>query len=691
MVTLKQKFHYLPDHSIDIESWLDDVSKHTYLKDISLIRRAADLAATSSKGLTTFYGQPYIEQGLSMAEILLDMRLDQDSIAAAVITSTAEHTTITIETIQEKLGESVAKLVQSVLKINVLNNLQSKGARSKTQLDRLRKIFLAMVSDIRVVLIKLAERTCMMRGIKNISPVERKRIAEETMDIYAPLANRLGIGQLKWELEDSAFHYIDPETYKTIANFIAERRIDREQRIQEIIKKLESALAKVNIKTKINGRAKHIYSIYLKTFRKHLDYKNIYDYSAVRILVPDIQDCYTALSVAHSLFEHVPAEFDDYIANPKANGYRSIHTAVIGTDGKHLEIQIRTNEMHEEAEHGVAAHWIYKEHHTPQSGYEAKITYLRQLLAWHKDLAKQDDAQGQLPEEFLDDTVYVFTPAGDIIDLPKGSTPLDFAYHIHSELGHRCRGAKIKGHIVPLTYQLKTGDQVDIITAAHGKPSRDWLSKDAGYLHTARARSKVAHWFKQLESDQTVEAVKTPVERESRTAISHPDFDNNDKQSFLSTKPVKESQSGLEIAGIHDLLTRIAKCCKPIPGDHVIGYITQGRGVSIHRQDCNNIATNCSRDANRMIQVAWDNKKLGNYYVDLKIRANGQQELLKEITSLLANAKIDLMTLNSTVSKKNNLIYIVMTIQLHDLMQLKNIINQIQQLPKVIDIKRMSE
>ncbi len=283
----------------------------------------------------------------------------------------------------------------------------------------------------------------------------------------------------------------------------------------------------------------------------------------------------------------------------------------------------------------------------------------------------------------------MFTPLGDIIDLPTGSTPLDFAYHIHSELGHRCRGAKIKGHIVPLTYPLKTGDQVDIITTPHGKPSRDWLSKDSGYLRTARARSKVAQWFKQQEM---VETGKNHPEREpSRAGVSHADLEKKDRHIFLSTKPVTEPKGGLEIAGIHDLLTRIAKCCKPIPGDHVIGYITQGRGISIHRQDCNNIATNCSRDANRMIQVAWDTKKLGNYYVDLKIRANGQQESLKEVTALLANAKIDLMTLNSTVSKKNNMIYVVMTIQIQDLTQLKNIINQIQQLPKVIDIKRVSE
>ncbi len=731
MVTIKQKFPLLPDGTIDVEAWLNNINTFSSVKNLALITQAARLAETSSKGLTTFYGQPCIAQGLEMAEILLAMKLDPDSIAAAILISTVQQTSLNVEKIQAELGESVAKLIQGVLQLNVLNNLQpNTAARNKTQLDRLRKIFLAMVSDIRVVLIKLAERTCLMRGIKNITPHERKRIAVETMDIYAPLANRLGIGQLKWELEDAAFHYINPEIYKSIATFLAERRIDREERIQETIQKLETALAKANISTKITGRAKHIYSIYLKTFRKHLDYKNIYDYSAVRILVPTIEDCYTALSVAHSLFEHIPEEFDDYISNPKPNGYRSIHTAVIGTDGKNLEIQIRTHAMHEEAEHGVAAHWIYKEHKTQQSGYEAKITFLRQLLAWHKDVTQQEQTPDKNLQDILDDTVYVLTPAGDILDLAKGATPLDFAYHIHSELGHRCRGAKIKGHIVPLTYQLRTGDQVEIITTPHGAPSRDWLNKEFGYLHTARARSKVVYWFKQQEIDLYINTGKNNLEREiSRAGIPHPNFEKmaarfnykNDEALFAAighgnlrisqvihalqteqqpeinkptTPPLRaavETQGGLEIAGINDLLTRIAKCCKPIPGDKVIGYITQGRGVSIHREDCSNILASHSRGGTtRLIPVAWDSKKLGHYYVDLLIRATGQQELLKEVTALLANAKIDLIRLNSAMNKTSQLMFITLTVQMSDLTQLKHIINQISQLPKVIDIKRIS-
>ncbi len=681
MVTLKHTFHYLSDHSVDLEAWLKKISTDSYLKNHDLIRDAAHLAQENSKGLTTFYGQPCIEQSLEMAEILLDMKLDQDAIAAAILTSTLQHTTTSIESVQEKLGENVAKLVSNVLKINVLNNLKNTATRNQTQIDRLRKIFLAMVSDIRVVLIKLAERTCMMRGIKQINTAERKRIAQETMDIYAPLANRLGIGQLKWELEDAAFHYIDPDTYKAIADFLAERRIDREQRIEDIIKQLENALMKENIKAKISGRAKHIYSIFLKTSRKNLDYKNIYDYSAVRILVPKIENCYTALSIAHTLFEHIPEEFDDYIAHPKPNGYRSIHTAVIGPGEKNLEIQIRTIDMHQEAEHGVAAHWIYKEHKTPEAGYEAKITFLRQLLAWHKDLERSETTPEKKVDEALDNIVYVFTPAGDIIDLPRGSTPLDFAYHIHSGLGHRCRGAKIKGHIVPLTYLLQTGDQVDIITSPHGTPSRDWLNKELGYLYTSRARSKIARWFKQQIGSQSIEATgKDHVERE---------LPQSEKIIPRLHDELESSTKNLDIAGIHDLLTRIAKCCKPIPGDQVVGYITQGRGVSIHRQDCNNMTVNRLRNANRMISVTWDNKKTGNYYVDLQIQASGQQDSLKEITTLLAAAKIDLITLNSTISKKSNVIHLVITILIHDLTQLNQIINQIRQLSKIIDVKRI--
>lgn len=731
MVAVKQKFPRLPDDRVDVEAWLEEIKKNYHLKNTDLIAKAAHLTEHATMGLTTFYGQPCIEQSLEMAEIILNLKLDQESVAAAIIMSAVQHSHTTIESISSQLNESIAKIVAGVTQMNAINNLAKMTSRDETQIDRLRKILLAMVSDIRVVIIKIAERTCLMRGIKNINLTDRKRLAQETMDLYAPLANRLGIGQLKWELEDISFHYIDPDTYKTIAKFLAERRTDREHRIKETISRLREELKLAHIDADISGRAKHIYSIYLKAHRKHLDYKAIYDSSAIRILVPTLDDCYNALSIAHNLWEHIPEEYDDYIANPKPNGYRSIHTAVIAPDGKHMEIQIRTRDMHDEAEHGVAAHWIYKENKPAPSGYESKITFLRQLLAWHSDVAKDENMTEKVNQKIFEDRVYVFTPAGAILDLPVGATPLDFAYQIHTELGHRCRGAKINGHIVQLTYALQTGDQVDIITTQHGSPSRDWLNKDFGYITTPRARAKVAQWFRQQEVTQYVEAGKHTLEKEfARAGIHHPNlqkiaahFDYKDDDALFAAlghgmlrpaqiihaaqalqhqavtdthahpvTPVKKATpppKNLKIIGADDLLTRIAKCCKPIPGDEIIGFITQGRGVSIHRKKCNNILHLPKNQFNRFLEVSWTDKQLGSYYVDLQVRAYGREDLLKEITSILANLKIDLITLSSTISKKNNMIYISMTIQISELSQLQQITNHMKQLPNIIDIKRI--
>lgn len=729
MVTMKQKFIFLPDGTVDVETWLIKIKTHYHLENTDLVSKTCYFAKSVSKGLTTFYGQPCIEQGLEMAEIILDLKLDQEAVAAAIITSTIQHTKLDVETITKQLGDDVGNLISGVQKMNAIRGLHKEN-RDHTQIDRLRKMLLAMVSDIRVVLIKLAERTCIMRGIKNINPIERKRIAQETLDIYAPLANRLGIGQLKWELEDIAFHYTHPDDYKTIAKFLAERRTDREKRIHDVIARLQEQLHKVNIEASLSGRAKHIYSIYLKMQRKELGHQHIYDYSAVRVLVPTLQDCYSALSIVHGLWEHIPEEFDDYIANPKSNGYRSIHTAVIGPDGKNLEIQIRTRDMHEEAEHGVAAHWMYKESKPQQSGYESKITFLRQLLAWHKDIAKEDTTDEKL-DTIFEDCLYVFTPAGDILELPNGATPLDFAYHVHSGLGHRCRGAKINGHIVPLSYTLQTGDQVEILTIQNGTPSRDWLNKESGYLKTSRARAKVMQWFKHQEVSQHIDEGKRLLERElTRSSIHHFDLHKavnalnfKDEETLLaalgrgSIRPAQvvhavqapapesvapslapfhvktkdEKTSGFEIAGVNDLLTRIAKCCKPIPGDNIIGYITQGRGVSIHKKDCSNISHLAPHHTDRLIQVTWDSKHAGTYYVDVQIQAQGQGEVLREISALLTNAKVDLITLNSKINKNNNMTLITLTMQIHNLEQFKQLLNHINQLPNVVEAKRINE
>ncbi len=728
MVAIKQNLPRLTDGNVDLAMWLNNCQALYHLKDMQLIQKSAELAFHSSKGLTTFYGLPCIEQGLMMAEILLELQLDQESITASIMISTLEHTKISDEVIAEKLNPNVLKLIHSVNQMSIINALHKNG--NETQIDRLRKTILAMVSDIRVVLIKLAEKTCILRSIKNINPVERKRIAQEILDIYAPLANRLGIGQLKWELEDISFHYIDPEKYKAIASYLAEKRIDRQERIQKIIACIQQALSEANINASISGRAKHIYSIYLKMQKKHLDYKYIYDTSAVRILAPTIADCYNTLSIVHHIWEHIVEEFDDYIANPKPNGYRSIHTAVIGPDNKNLEIQIRTHDMHNEAEHGVAAHWLYKEDYIKKTGYEAKITFLRQLLSWQKDITGQNQQPEKAINEIFDDRVYIFTPSGDIIDLINGATPLDFAYHIHSDLGHRCRGAKINGHIVPLTHTLTTGDKVEIISVQNGAPSRDWLNKESGYLKTPRARAKVLQWFKQQDVTQYVESGKNILEREfARAGLQQIDmqkiasrfnFKNTESlyatlghgsirpaqivqaalidrngtsnKSFVPTKITRtspEKQSHFEVSGINDLLTRIAKCCKPIPGDSIIGYITQGRGVSIHRTDCHNITEITEDQNNRLIPVSWDNKQLSSFYVDIQIRADGQPQTLKEITTVMANAKINIITMNSNIYKHNTSLLITMTIEIKNKEQLNQIIIDIKKLPHINDAKRI--
>jgi GTP pyrophosphokinase len=726
MVALKHKFNYLENGEIDVEYWLNHAKTSHHLEKNDLIEAACLLAKETSKGLTTFYGQPCIEQGLEMAEIVMDLKLDQEAIAASIMLSTILHTKLNLETVAEKLGDGVAKLIRSVQQMDAIHNMQKTKVRDQTQIDRYRKLLLAMVADIRVVLIKLAERTSIMRGIKNINPVERKHIAQETMDIYAPLANRLGVGHLKWELEDFSFHYSDPTTYKQIAKFLAERRVEREQQIHDIIKHLKESLASAGIKADISGRAKHIYSIYQKAQRKKTEYQGIFDYSAIRLLVPTVEDCYTALSIVHSTWEHIPEEFDDYITAPKPNGYRSIHTAVVGPNNKNFEIQIRTHTMHEEAERGVAAHWVYKEGKAA-ADYAAKIVFLRQLLDWHRDVSNQDEKINPAYEEILTDRVYVFTPNGDILDLPAGATPLDCAYQIHSEIGNRCRGAKINGHIVQLTYNLKTGDQVEIMTSPNGTPSRDWLNSEFGYLTTARAKAKVSHWFRQQDMNQHIESGRKMLEREfSRT--THPNiqklanhFNFKDDDAFLAalgrgnirmaqifqlletqhehikhtTGPIlskrRESKSaGMNIAGISDLLTRIARCCKPIPGDAIVGFITQGSGVTIHKKNCNNVSRINPRENERLIQVTWDTEHKGAYYVDLQIRAHSRETLLKEITTVLANAKINLINFNSSVNR-NNMLIITLTIQIHELTQLNDLVNQISHLKGVIDARRLSQ
>lgn len=730
MVKLKDHTYLLPDGSVNIEGWLQHVATHRTPTELHLIRRALHLSQLTGAESETSYGTPCLQQGLAMAEILFDLNLDLETIAAAIVYNNVHYADLSLEDVTEHLGEPVTKIVQGVERMEAIRSLHGHPQRGRTQTENLRKMLLAMVEDIRVVLIKLSERTCLMRTANTLPEEMRQHLARETMDIYAPLANRLGVGQIKWELEDLSFRYLEPQAYKTLAKLLDQKRVDRERFIERVVNEIKKGIQDAGIKgAEVNGRAKHIYSIYRKMQKKDLDYHKIYDISAVRVLTKTIEDCYGVLSIVQSHWQQIPAEFDDYIATPKPNGYRSIHTAVIGPDNRNVEVQIRTYDMHQESELGVAAHWRYKEGGKQESSYENKIAWLRQVLEWQRELTEESNTTSKSHAGIFADRVYVFTPDGDIVDLPKGSTPLDFAYHIHSEVGHRCRGAKINHAIVPLTYTLNTGDQVEILTTREPAPSRDWLNPHLGYLHTARAKAKIHHWFKLQDFDHNLDIGKSLIERElRRLELSGVDYDKiagklhfNSGDDLLAalgcgdvrvsqvlnliqpppesakkvseiavTTPSEKSPRGIHIQGVGDLVTHTAKCCKPLPGDDIIGFITVGHGVSIHRQDCVNILHAHQSHESRLIEVSWSMEAEGVYPVDIAVSALDRQGLARDITTLISNEKLNLLGFTSHVDKDRNIAHILLTVEIKGLGSLSKILDRIQQVPNVIDVKRQS-
>jgi GTP pyrophosphokinase len=597
-------------------------------------------------------------------------------------------------------------------------------------MDKLRKMLLAMVDDPRGILVKLAEHLCLLRVAKYFPAEKQVQIAEQAADIYAPLANRLGIGQLKWEMEDLAFRYRDPNTYKYIAKLLDEKRIDREDYIQDVIHQLKEALASDDIKAEVEGRVKHIYSIWRKMQRKKVDYAEIYDVRAVRILVNEVRDCYAALGTVHRLWRHIPKEFDDYIAMAKENGYQSLHTAVVGPQGKALEVQIRTQQMHQDSELGVASHWRYKEgvRHDPR--YEDKIAWLRQLIDWQEEVADADELVNELREKVYDDRVYVLTPGGEVIDLQRGATPLDFAYHVHTTVGHRCRGAKVNGRIVPLTYHLSTGEQVEILTGGEPNPSRDWLNPDLGYINTSRARSKVRAWFREQNRDQSLAAGRALIDKElHRLGIESLDYKAlAPKFNFLEsdeiwvaigrgdlrplqvinmareanllpkieTAEIPPTQSdaqhrsyavdALVVQGVDHLLTHMAGCCRPIPGDRIIGYVTQGQGIAVHRRECANIIHIQEMRPERLVEVSWGAEGQQKYPVNIEIVADDSANLLRDITQVFVNERTGILALNSVL--KGEVAHVSLTIEIIGLERLGKILERIEQLPHVIQVRR---
>lgn len=731
------------DGSINLEAWLD----HTVSVDMALDREAlkeacefareAEQQYITTKSLGTEDASCF-STGLEIAEILADLKLDQDSLVAAVLYRGVREGQIPLAAVSQRFGPVVAKLIDGVQRMAAitasLSPRQSLVLGTQTQVENLRKMLVAMVDDVRVALIKLAERTCAIRAVKGADEEKRNRVAREVFDIYAPLAHRLGIGHIKWELEDLSFRYLEPEQYKQIAKLLHERRLDRERFIADVMSQLQSELQATGINADISGRAKHIYSIWRKMQRKGLEFSQIYDVRAVRVLVPEMRDCYTALGIVHTLWRHIPKEFDDYIANPKENGYRSLHTAVIGPEGKVLEVQIRTHAMHEEAELGVCAHWRYKgtDVKSGSNHYEEKISWLRQVLEWHEELGDIGGLAEQLRVDIEPDRVYIFTPDGHAIDLPKGATPLDFAYRVHTEIGHNCRGAKINGRIVPLNYSLQTGEQVEIITSKHGTPSRDWLNPNLGYVTTSRARAKIVHWFKLQARDQNVAAGRSLLERElNRLDLPQVDFDKladkanmkiaedmfaalgagdlrlaqlvnlaqqlvepergNEQLELIPRKATgyKPGKRGdIQIQGVGNLMTQMAGCCQPLPGDAIVGYITQGRGVSIHRQDCASVLQLAGREPERIIQVSWGPVPVLTYPVDIIIRAYDRSGLLRDVSQVLLNERINVLAVNTRSNKEDNTALMSLTIEIPGLDALGRLLGRISQLPNIIETRR---
>jgi GTP pyrophosphokinase len=644
-------------------SWLDTLSKTFAAAEVELIRHACELAEPLYAGKAELTGSPLMQHALGSASLLVGMNMDHEMVAATILHAVPDYLDDWAPKLEQEFGANVKMLVEGISRMEQIEQFSEMPGQHKKekdeaaqQIESLRKMLLAMVEDIRVVLIKLAERTQTLRHLSGAKPEQQKQIAQETRSLFAPLANRLGVWQLKWELEDLSVRYLEPELYKKVAKLLDERRADREQYIADVVLKLKQVLSQAGIPAEVTGRPKHIYSIINKMKRKHMDFSELYDVRAVRILIDDnlidgIRGCYTALGLVHELWPPIESEFDDYIAHPKSNNYRSLHTAVMGPRGLALEVQIRTREMHRHSELGVAAHWRYKEGMKSDTRFDEKIAWLRQILEWKEDLADQGDLQKQFKNELFHDQVYVFTPLGKVIALSKGATPVEFAYTLHTDLGHRTRGAKVDGSIVPLNYKLQNGQRVEILTVKQGGPSRDWINPSLGFLQSSRIRAKVRAWFKSQNYDESVAQGRTQLDRELHrlgvTSINQEKIAQrlhyNKLEDFLAAigrneitqrrivvaiqdelparvietaKPkafrpatANTSNADITVGGVNNLMTRIAKCCNPAPGDAIVGYVTRDRGITIHREDCSFMLRMTESRRDRKLTAQWDKQK----------------------------------------------------------------------------------
>ncbi len=696
---------------------------------MAAIEAAYDFASKAHDGQVRKSGEPYLEHPLQVALTLAELQLDATALAAALLHDVTENCGIPISEIEAKFGQEVAKLVDGTTKLGKLSWQAGEAAVSETQVENLRKMLVAMAEDLRVVFIKLADRLHNMRTLDALSPEQQHGIAKETLEIYAPLAHRLGIWELKWQLEDKAFSYLEPEKYREIANLVASRRAQREEFVAKAIQLLKGEFSRSGLNAEVSGRPKHIYSIYQKMERyaalgKHFD--DIHDLFALRVLVSTVQDCYTALGAIHGLWHPLPDAFDDFIANPKPNGYQALHTAVMCLGTTPLEAQIRTREMHHIAEYGVAAHWRYKEGDKRDLRFEERIAWLRQLVEWHRELSGAEEFLESVKTDIFIDQVFVYTPKGEIKDLPKGSTPLDFAYRVHTELGHSCVGTKVNGRLVPLTYQLKNGDVVEIMTTkATRGPSRDWLSPHLGYVKTSQARQKIRQWFKKQERTENIERGRELLDKELRhLGIRLSDreelaklFKYESLDDFLAaigyggitthqialklaaqqeqppavpevTVPKQPlPTSAIQVLGVGDLLTQLARCCNPVPGDKIIGYITRSRGVTIHREDCTNVIH--EEEKERLIPVEWGHTD-SVYPVNIQVEAWDRVGLMRDISTLVAEEKVNIAGL-SLVSHDDYTVTLYFTLDTMGLAQLSRLLVKIEGIRGVMSVNRVSD
>ncbi|MCR4420173.1 MAG: bifunctional (p)ppGpp synthetase/guanosine-3',5'-bis(diphosphate) 3'-pyrophosphohydrolase [Clostridia bacterium] len=712
-----------------IEELIKKIRAYHPEADTELLRHAHSFAARAHNGQKRRSGEEFIVHPLAVAGILAELQLDVVTIAAGILHDVVEDTPVTLEAVREEFGTEIASLVDGVTKLTRLEY----RSKEEQQAENLRKMFLAMAKDIRVILIKLADRLHNLRTLGYQPPEKQREVAQETVEIFAPLAHRLGIFRLKWEMEDLSLRYLHPEIYYDLVEQIAVKRQERDAYLKDLIATLKERLEASSIKADISGRPKHFYSIYSKMRKKNCSLNEIYDLIAVRVLVETVRDCYAVLGVVHSLWKPIPGRFKDYIAMPKPNMYQSLHTTVLGPDGRPFEIQIRTWDMHRTAEYGIAAHWRYKEgRSTTDREFEEKLSWLRELLEWQREMRDPREFMETLKIDLFADRVYVFTPKGDVVELPAGSVPIDFAYHVHTAVGHQCVGAKVNGRIVPLDYQLQTGDIVEILTAKGGKPSRDWLA----IVKTSQARNRIRQWFKKEEREQNSLRGRELLEKEARKQnlpLEVLKADNLEKVlgrfNFLSvedlyaavgdgavssvqvlgrlkdeldlpaeTEPVplivplprrRRSTSGVRVPNVGSVEVRLAHCCHPLPGDAIRGYVTRGRGVSVHRADCPNLQYHQGSEPERIIDVTWEDNAESVYEVQIAALAVDRPRLTADIMTAIADTKTIVNAVHARATK-NNLATVDLKIEISNLDQLQSIMDKVRRIRDVLEVRRVT-